>query len=39
MSGRLDRKIVVITGAARGLGAVYAKAYAGEGAKVCVSDI
>ena len=39
MSRRLDGKIAVITGAARGLGAVYAKAYAAEGAKICVSDV
>lgn len=39
MAGRLDGKVAVITGAARGLGAAYAKAFAAEGASVCVSDV
>lgn len=37
--GKLDGKIAIITGAARGLGAAYAKAFATEGARVCVSDV
>ena len=37
--GKLDGKIAIITGAARGLGAAYAKAFAAEGAQVCVSDV
>lgn len=37
--GKLDGKVAIITGAARGLGAAYAKAFAAEGAEVCVSDI
>lgn len=37
--GKLDGKVAIITGAARGLGAAYAKAFAAEGAPVCVSDV
>lgn len=37
--GRLDGHVAIVTGAAQGIGAQYAKAIAGEGAKVCVSDI
>ena len=37
--GRLDGKVAVVTGAAQGIGEVYAKALANEGAKVVVSDI
>ena len=36
---RLDGHVAIITGAAQGIGAQYAKALAGEGAKICVSDI
>lgn len=36
---QLDSKVVVITGAARGLGRAYATAMAAEGASVFVSDI
>ena len=36
---RLDGKTAIVTGAAQGIGAVYAKALAEQGAKVCVSDI
>ena len=39
MAGMLDGKAAIITGAARGLGAAYAKAFAAEGASVCVSDV
>ena len=39
MAGRLDGKIAIITGAARGLGATYARAFAAEGAAVCVGDV
>ena len=39
MAGLLDGKVAVITGAARGLGAAYAKAFAAEGASICVSDV
>lgn len=37
--GRLDGHVAIITGAAQGIGAHYAKALAREGAKICVSDI
>ena len=36
---RLKGKVVVVTGAARGIGATLAQAFAGEGAKVVVADI
>ncbi len=36
---RLEGKAAIVTGAAQGIGASYAKALASEGAKVCVSDI
>ncbi len=36
---RLQGKVVIVTGAARGLGRVYARAVAGEGGKVVVSDV
>jgi NAD(P)-dependent dehydrogenase (short-subunit alcohol dehydrogenase family) len=37
--GRLDGKAAIVTGAAQGIGAAYAKALAAAGARVCVSDI
>jgi NAD(P)-dependent dehydrogenase (short-subunit alcohol dehydrogenase family) len=37
--GRLDDKVAVVTGAARGLGRAVAEAYAAEGATVVVSDV
>ncbi|MBK17630.1 MAG: dehydrogenase [Rhodospirillaceae bacterium] len=36
---RLEDDVAIVTGAARGIGAAYAKALAEEGAKVVVSDI
>ncbi len=37
--GKLDGKVAVVTGAARGLGRAYARRLAGLGAKVAVTDI
>lgn len=36
---RLDQKVALITGAARGMGAVEAKLFAGEGARVIATDV
>ena len=37
--GRLDGKVAIVTGAAQGIGAVYARGLAAEGAAVTVSDV
>ncbi|MBL8550560.1 MAG: SDR family oxidoreductase [Hyphomonadaceae bacterium] len=37
--GRMHNKVAIVTGAAQGIGRVYAKALAAEGAKVVVTDI
>jgi NAD(P)-dependent dehydrogenase (short-subunit alcohol dehydrogenase family) len=36
---RLEGRVAIVTGAAQGLGAAFAKALADEGAKVCVADV
>jgi 3-oxoacyl-[acyl-carrier protein] reductase len=37
--GKLDGKVAIVTGAARGLGRAYSKRLAGLGAKVAVADL
>jgi len=37
--GKLDGKVAIVTGAARGLGRAYAKRLTGLGAKVAVADL
>ncbi|MYR45609.1 glucose 1-dehydrogenase [Streptomyces sp. SID5910] len=39
MSGRVDGKVVVVTGGARGLGAACARRLVAEGAKVVIGDV
>lgn len=36
---RLEQRVAIVTGAAQGIGAIYAAALAGEGAKVLIADI
>jgi NAD(P)-dependent dehydrogenase (short-subunit alcohol dehydrogenase family) len=37
--GRLDGRVAIVTGAAQGLGAAYAREFAKEGAKIAVCDL
>lgn len=39
MAGRLDGRVAIVTGAAQGIGAVYARGLAAEGAKTVMVDI
>lgn len=37
--GRLDGRVAIVTGAAQGIGAAFARAMAGEGARVAIADL
>src|SRR6202023_1283332 len=39
MSGRVEGKVALVTGAARGMGAATARLFVAEGAKVMVADV
>jgi 3-oxoacyl-[acyl-carrier protein] reductase len=39
MTGRLQGSVAIVTGAAQGIGAAYAKAMAAEGAKIVIADV
>ena len=39
MSGRLDSKVVIVTGGAAGLGLAYARRFVAEGARVVIADV
>ena len=39
MTGRLEGKVCVITGAGGGMGREAARVFAAEGARICVADI
>ena len=37
--GRLDNRVALLTGGAKGIGAHYARALAGQGARLMIADI
>jgi len=37
--GRLDGRVAIVTGGAKGIGAHYARALAAEGARLMIADI
>jgi len=37
--GKLDSKVAIITGAAQGMGAMHARKFVEEGAKVAITDL
>jgi 3alpha(or 20beta)-hydroxysteroid dehydrogenase len=39
VTGRLDQKVAIVTGGARGTGAVIAHRFAEEGARVVIADV
>ena len=39
MAGRLDGKVVLVSGGASGIGAAHVRVFAAEGAKVMVADV
>lgn len=38
-NGKLQNRVAIVTGGGKGIGAVYAKALAAEGARICLADI
>ena len=37
--GRLDGRVAIVTGAAQGIGAAFARAMAAEGARIAIADL